>query len=116
MLDLPRNFAWLGDWVAKFFDLQHSNGSVVIRCSWVKKCKGDDCAVCETVVDEKLAVNGITTTPDRQTIYVNELPERKVLVYERQVHSIPFPLKSFNSLMPPFIITLTFFFFFFYVV
>jgi hypothetical protein len=85
MLDLPRNFVWLRNWFAKFFDLSHSNGSVIIRCSWKKRCEGNECATCETVVDGKLAVNGITTTPDRQTVFVNELPERKVLVYDRQV-------------------------------
>lgn len=96
MLDLPRNFVWLADWLAKFFDLEHTAGSVVLRCSWVKKCKGDECAVCETVVEGKLALNGITTTPDRQTVYINDLPEHKVLVYERKANGSLLESSSFQ--------------------
>jgi sugar lactone lactonase YvrE len=83
----------------------HSGGSAVVCCVWGTAAArrgadrgasgeapvhpvdrvGDAHATCKRVAEKFIMANGITTTPDRQTVFVNDIGKRAVFVYSREV-------------------------------
>ena len=84
MVDLPGHFTGFAAALSSLLIPRRRNpGSTVVKCKWGCASEAKCPAKCEVAVAGLVMGNGITTTPDRCTLFVNDIGRQSILVYGR---------------------------------